>query len=64
MDITEVYHGSYLVVTKPKILTNGYYKDFGYGFYCTNIEKQTICWAISRRKTHIVEQAKSISTIL
>lgn len=32
-----IYHGSNVVVPEPKILINGHYKDFGYGFYCTNI---------------------------
>lgn len=50
----ELYHGSYAVVTKPKVLTNGYCKDFGYGFYCTNIKKQAMRWAMSRRQTHIL----------
>lgn len=39
---------------KPKIVTNGFYKDFGYGFYCTNIEKQAKRWAITKRNHHIV----------
>lgn len=35
-----IYHGSNTAVENPRILVNGHYKDFGYGFYCTNIEKQ------------------------
>ena len=35
-----IYHGSNVSVPHPKILINGYYKDFGYGFYCTNLAKQ------------------------
>ncbi len=27
-----LYHGSNVVVQKPQILENGFYKDFGYGF--------------------------------
>lgn len=34
-----LYYGSNMVVEHPKILTNGFYKDFGYGFYCTVLEK-------------------------
>ena len=49
-----LYHGSSFKVEKPKILTSGFYKDFGYGFYCTNIEKQAKRWAIVKGKTHIV----------
>ncbi|MBE5926229.1 MAG: DUF3990 domain-containing protein [Lachnospiraceae bacterium] len=50
----KLYHGSNMVVEQPKILTNGYYKDFGYGFYCTNIEKQASRWALVKRNNHIV----------
>ena len=45
----ELYHGSAF-----KVLTSGFYKDFGYGFYCTNIEKQAKRWAATRGKQHIV----------
>ena len=35
-----LYHGSNVSVEKPEIFVQGFYKDFGYGFYCTNLEKQ------------------------
>ncbi len=50
----KLYHGSNVVVQEPKILTNGYYKDYGYGFYCTNIEKQAERWALTKRTNHVV----------
>lgn len=50
----QLYHGSNVIVTAPKILTNGYYKDFGYGFYCTKLERQAQRWAMTKRKNHIV----------
>lgn len=50
----ELFHGSNVVVEVPEIITDGNYKDFGYGFYCTNIEKQAKRWALAKRKTHIV----------
>ncbi|MBQ6887919.1 MAG: DUF3990 domain-containing protein [Lachnospiraceae bacterium] len=49
-----LYHGSNVVVQSPKVLTNGFYKDFGYGFYCTNMEKQAMRWALTKRKSHVV----------
>lgn len=49
-----VYHGSNQIVSEPKILTQGFYKDFGYGFYCTNIQKQAERWALTKNKKHIV----------
>lgn len=51
-----VYHGSNVEVANPRIIQNGFYKDFGYGFYCTNIEKQAKRWAITRRGDSIVNK--------
>ena len=44
-----LYHGSNVIVENPRILINSHYKDFGYGFYCTNIEKQAKRWAITKQ---------------
>lgn len=52
----ELFHGSGMIVQQPKVLINGYYKDFGYGFYCTNIEKQAKRWALTKGKKHIVNK--------
>ena len=49
-----LYHGSNVIVQEPQILENGFYKDFGYGFYCTIIEKQAKRWALTKRRNHIV----------
>lgn len=49
-----LYHGSNVIVQQPRILTNGYYKDFGYGFYCTKLEKQAVRWAGTKKNKHIV----------
>lgn len=46
-----IYHGSYSSIQKPIIQIIGFYKDFGYGFYCTNIEKQTKRWALNKSLT-------------
>lgn len=35
-----LYQGDNKVLNEPKIIKDGFYKDFGYGFYCTNFEKQ------------------------
>ena len=50
----KLYNGSAFKIENPKISTSGFYKDFGYGFYCTNIEKQAKRWAATRGKQHIV----------
>ena len=49
-----IYHGSNAIVQSPKILTDGFYKDFGYGFYCTSLELQAKRWALTKRKGHVV----------
>ena len=54
MSKTMIYHGSNVAVPNPKILINGYYKDFGYGFYCTNLEKQAKRWALTKKGASIV----------
>lgn len=49
-----LYHGSNVIVEHPDIRIRGYEKDFGYGFYCTNFEKQAQKWALTKQKDHIV----------
>ena len=53
-----IYHGSNVIVSSPRILVNGFYKDSGYGFYCTNIEKQARRWALTKRGKSIVNSYK------
>lgn len=54
MDKIRLYHGSNVIVMNPQIMINGYYKDFGYGFYCTQLEKQAKRWALTKRGASIV----------
>lgn len=35
-----IYHGSSEIIEKPQIVTSGFYKDFGYAFYCTSLKEQ------------------------
>lgn len=49
-----IYHGSNMAVEAPKILVMGFYKDFGYGFYCTSLEKQAQKWAITKKGDSVV----------
>lgn len=44
-----LYHGSNVAVAQPQILVSGFYKDFGYGFYCTKLEKQARKWALTKQ---------------
>ena len=48
------YQGDNKVLDEPKIYLDGSYKDFGYGFYCTNFEKQAKRWALTKRNRHVV----------
>ncbi len=54
MDI--IYHGSNVIVENPKIILDGHYKDFGFGFYCTRIKEQAKRWALTRRGHSIVNR--------
>lgn len=58
MENSIIYHGSNVEVTTPRILQNGFYKDFGYGFYCTRIERQAKRWALTRKGDSIVNKYK------
>jgi hypothetical protein len=40
-----VYHGGYCSIETPEIIEGKYAKDFGTGFYCTEIKKQAARWA-------------------
>lgn len=41
----EVFHGGYCLITSPEIREGKYAKDFGAGFYCTELKEQAIRWA-------------------
>lgn len=53
----KIFHGSNIEVRNPKILTTGFNKDFGYGFYCTEMRNQSEKWAL--RKSRV----KGFSTV-
>lgn len=52
-----VYHGGYKTVEHPEIIIGKYAKDFGAGFYCTELKQQAIRWA-SRYETPVVTRFK------
>ena len=37
-----MYHGSYMEIKEPEIITTKFTKDFGPGFYLTNNEQQAV----------------------
>lgn len=49
-----LYHGTNTIVRVPEVRVSGYNKDFGFGFYCTRLERQAQRWALSKAKSHIV----------
>lgn len=49
----ELYHGSYMAIPFPEIIKGKFTKDFGEGFYCTELKKQAVKWA-KRYDTPIV----------
>lgn len=53
-----VYHGSNLVVEKPKLIAQNRYLDFGYGFYTTTNKVQAISFAekVYKRKNEGTKQ--------
>ncbi|MDR1668044.1 MAG: DUF3990 domain-containing protein, partial [Bacteroidales bacterium] len=41
----KVYHGSYTAAEIPKMMKSRFPKDFGEGFYCTELKEQAERWA-------------------
>ena len=41
----ELYHGSYIEIPSPQIIKGRFTKDFGEGFYCTELKHQAEKWA-------------------
>jgi len=41
-----IYHGSNVEVKYPRIISGKFNKDFGDGFYCTNLEEQAKRWTL------------------
>ena len=40
-----IYHGGLIEIRLPEIIKGRYAKDFGVGFYCTEMHEQAIRWA-------------------
>jgi len=41
----QIYHGGYCSIESPEIIIGKYAKDFGVGFYCTELKEQAVRWA-------------------
>jgi hypothetical protein len=57
-----LYHGSTLAVSEPKIICSEYGRDFGFGFYTTDIYDQARRWA--RRKARIARRRGAASAVV
>jgi hypothetical protein len=53
-----IYHGSIFKVKTPEIIKSELCRDFGFGFYTTDIKEQAERWAIRKQK---IESRKNIS---
>jgi hypothetical protein len=53
----EIYHGSTVAVEAPQIILSEKGRDFGVGFYTTDIKEQAIRWA--KRKARIAQISTS-----
>ena len=53
-----IYHGSNVVVEKPRLIAQNRYLDFGYGFYTTTNKAQAISFAekVYKRKNEGTKQ--------
>lgn len=60
----EIYHGSNVPVEKPLIQTTGFYKDFGFGFYCTVFEKQAQRWALTHQIVFCTDKALQVVSFI
>ncbi|MDR2883474.1 MAG: DUF3990 domain-containing protein [Deferribacteraceae bacterium] len=49
----KIYHGSYATIKNPEIRASANNKDFGQGFYCTELQLQAERWSM-RFQTPIV----------
>lgn len=56
LDVEILFHGSNSIVENPVVQVSGFYKDFGYGFYCTRLESQAVRWALTKRGAHVVNK--------
>lgn len=48
LSVDVLYHGGPAEVVTPDLRKQGNTKDFGWGFYCTNIQQQAERWAVHK----------------
>ena len=52
----KIYHGSEVIVKKPKFGVGRTYNDFGLGFYCTEFKEYAAEWAVSSGRNGFVSE--------
>ena len=57
-----IYHGSNLVVEKPKLIAQNRYLDFGYGFYTTTNKVQLVGFGTFESKARAAREGKNPQT--
>ena len=55
-----LYHGSDVIVENPRIIRSDNGRDFGFGFYTTDIKEQAVRWA--QRKARMTMRKKQLYT--
>ncbi|MDR1196630.1 MAG: DUF3990 domain-containing protein [Endomicrobium sp.] len=58
-----LFHGSTLAIEKPEIITAEQGRDFGSGFYTTDIKEQAAGWAKRKAKIKKDKTAKAIISV-
>ena len=59
-----IYHGSYEEVREPRIIVSEIGRDFGFGFYTTEIQPQAERWAIRKAKIENRKQKRVMAPIV
>ena len=59
-----VFHGTTLEITDPSIIKSELGRDFGFGFYTTDIREQAERWAIRRAKIASRKEKSTVTPIV
>ena len=59
-----LYHGSYMQIENPRIITQEKGRDFGFGFYTTTIKNQAERWAVRSARLRSRFSGKSENAVV
>ena len=59
-----LYHGSYMKVEIPQIITSDKGRDFGFGFYTTTIKNQAERWAVRTARLRSRQTDKTVPAVV